>query len=310
MKKVRFIANPFSGNNRKRDLPRLIEENLDLTKYQYELCYTEYPGHARVLAAEAARQGYFMVVACGGDGSVNEVGGSLVHTNTALGVLPCGSGNGFAEHLGMGRNVARAIQYLNEGVLLCIDTARLNEHPFVNLAGIGFDAVVAKRFRQSRVRGFWGYFFYTLTETFKYKMLLADIEIDGRHLQRACLLIEVANAPIYGYGFNIVPPARFNDGKLEVLIVNRAPKWRYLFESWRFLNRSFHRSPLVECYTCRHCRVVPHGPAAFHLDGEGYDLEGSAEFSIVPKSLWVMAPPATAAILTQQTSPDALSVEG
>lgn len=290
MKKVRFIANPFSGNNRKRNLRKLIEENLDLELYDYELCYTEYAGHARILAAEASEAGHFMVVACGGDGSVNEVSSSLVHTSTALGVLPCGSGNGFAEHLGMGRNIPNAISFLNSGKLICIDTARLNERSFVNLAGIGFDALVAKRFKESRVRGFIGYFMYTLNESFKYRMLEVEIEMDGVKLDRSCFLAEVANAPVYGYGFSIVPPAKFNDGKLEVLIVNKAPKWRYLLESWRFLNHSFHKSPLVECFTCEKVALRPKGPAAFHLDGEGYDLEEPAEVSIVPKSLRVMCP--------------------
>ncbi len=294
MKKIRFIANPFSGNNSKRNLPRLIEEHLDTEQYDYELCYTEYAGHARSLAAEAAEEGYFMVVACGGDGSVNEVAASLVHTSTALGVLPCGSGNGFAEHLGMGRNIPRAIAALNTGKLIRIDTALLNEYPFVNLAGIGFDALVAKRFKESRVRGFIGYFLYALNESFKFRMLDVDITLDGKQFHRACLLVEVANAPVYGYGFSIVPPAKFNDGKLEVLIVNKAPKWRYLLESWRFLNHSFHQSPLVECYTCEKVTLHPNGPAAFHLDGEGYDLNGPAQISIVPKSLMVMAPKAFA----------------
>lgn len=307
MKKIRFIANPFSGNNRKRNLHRLIEENLDLERYQYELCYTEYAGHARKLAAEAADQNYYMVVACGGDGSVNEVAGSLVHTSTAMGVLPCGSGNGFAEHLGMGRNVAKAITYLNTGKLIRIDTAQLNNLTFVNLAGIGFDAVVAKRFRESRVRGFVGYFLYTLTETFNYRMLDVEIELDEQTIQRSCLLVEVANAPIYGYGFSIVPPAKFNDGRLEVLIVNKAPKWRYLLESWRLLNRSFHLSPLVECYTCKRVVLHPKGPAAFHLDGEGYDLSGIADIRIVPKSLLVMAPRAYAQNFLQTKTAPAIS---
>jgi len=305
VKKVRFIANPFSGNNRKRNLPKLIEDNLNRELYDYELCYTEYAGHARKLAAEAAEAGYFMVVACGGDGSVNEVAGSLVHTSTAMGVLPCGSGNGFAEHLGMGRNIPNAISLLNNGRLIRIDTALLNEHPFVNLAGIGFDALVAKRFKESRVRGFIGYFLYTLNESFKYRMLDVDIELDGKMMHRSCFLVEVANAPVYGYGFTIVPPAKFNDGKLEMLIVNKAPKWRYLLESWRFLNHSFHKSPLVECYTCERVSLRPKGPAAFHLDGEGYDLDGSAEISIVPKSLLVMAPKAYAesfAVVETETS--------
>jgi diacylglycerol kinase family enzyme len=107
----------------------------------------------------------------------------------------------------------------------------------------------------------------------------------------------VANAPVYGYGFSIVPQARPNDGRLEILIANEAPKWRYLLESWRFLNNSFHKSRLVECYSGTEVVVTTAGPTAIHLDGEGSRLDGSARFGIRPKSLKVMVPKVYAEIL-------------
>lgn len=290
MKKVRFIANPFSGANRKRNLARMLNDHLDTHLFEYELCYTAYAGHALMLAEEAVKKGFYMVVACGGDGSVNEIASQLVGTSTLLGVLPCGSGNGFATHIGVGRNIARAIQHLNEGRPITIDTCMMNEKPFVNLSGIGFDAVVARRLHGSRIRGFWGYLRYTLEEVLRYRNQKLEISIDGEVFHRTCLLAEVANAPVYGYGFSIVPPARFNDGKLEILIVNDAPKWRYLLELWRFLNHSFHKSPLVECYTGREVSIRPASATAVHVDGEGFDLDGEARFSIRPHSLRVLVP--------------------
>ncbi|HFA50594.1 MAG TPA: diacylglycerol kinase family lipid kinase [Bacteroidetes bacterium] len=290
MKKVRFIANPFSGVNRKRNLAKLLKEHLDPEIYHHELVYTEYAGHAIELSKEAVRQGYDMVVACGGDGSINEISGPLIGTGTVLGILPCGSGNGFATHLGIGRNVVKAIQYLNDGQPITIDTCRMNGRSYVNLAGVGFDAAVANRLHGSKLRGLWAYFRFTVEELFKYKMLPLEITVDGKTCQLSCLLAEVANAPIYGYGFSIVPPAKFNDGKLEVLLVNAAPKWRYLFSLWRLLNGTFHKSSLTESFTAREVFIRPARKCAAHVDGEGFELEGGARFSILPASLKVLCP--------------------
>jgi YegS/Rv2252/BmrU family lipid kinase len=296
-KKIRFIVNPRSGANRKRNLPDLIEKHIDHSQYEVEICLTEYAGHAVVLAKEAAECGVAIVVACGGDGSVNEISSSLIGTNTVLGVVPSGSGNGFAGHLGIGRDVVRAIKLLNNGSVITVDTCRMNGRSFVNLAGIGFDGVVSKRLHDSRVRGFWAYLRYTLEEAWAFKMQRLDIQVDGKNLQRECLLLEVANAPVYGYGFSIVPHADFKDGLLEVLVVNAAPKWRYLLESWRFLNRSFHKSRFAECFTCKEIVVKPRTKTCYHIDGEGFDLSGEARFSIAPNSLRVMVPKAFGEIL-------------
>jgi len=237
------------------------------------------------------------VVACGGDGSVNEVARPLIGTDTKLGVIPCGSGNGFAMHLGMGRNVPKAIQLLNTALPITVDTCQMNDRPFVNLSGVGFDAVVANRLHGSKLRGLKAYTRFTIEEVFGYEMQDMEIEVDGKVFQRKCLLTEVANAPIYGYGFSIVPPAKLNDGKLEILIANAAPKWRYLLESWRFLNRSFHKSSLTECLTGTEVKIRPVKPTAVHVDGEGMPLHGEAKFSIRPASLQVMVPKAFAEIL-------------
>ncbi|MBK9016020.1 MAG: diacylglycerol kinase family lipid kinase [Saprospiraceae bacterium] len=296
-KKIRFIINPRSGVSRKRSLPELIEKNIDHSRFDAEICLTEYAGHAVQLAKEAADLGTSMVVACGGDGSVNEIAGQLVGTNTVLGVVPSGSGNGFAGHLGIGRDVERAIQFLNNGKVITVDSCQMNGKPFVNLAGVGFDGVVAKRLHDSPVRGFWAYLRYTLEEVWAYKMQQLDIEVDGQKISRHCLLVEVANAPIYGYGFSIVPHANFKDGLLEVLVIKGAPKWRYLLESWRFLNRSFHKSRLSESFTCKMVVITPATPTCYHLDGEGFDLTGEARFTIVPNSLRVMVPKAFGEIL-------------
>lgn len=296
-KKIRFIANPRSGANRRRNLGQLIADNLDHSQFDHELCFTKRAGDAIELAKEGVAQGFDLVVACGGDGSVNEISSQLIGTAAVLGVLPCGSGNGFAGHLGLGRDVARAIRVLNDGVPIAVDTCTMNGHPFVNLAGVGFDGVVAKRLHDSPVRGFWAYLRYTVEEVLAYQPQNLEIQVDGLKISRKCFLVEVANAPIYGYGFSIVPQANFTDAKLEVLLIKDAPKWRYVLESWRFLNRTFHKSNLAECYTGSEIVVQPETPIGAHVDGEGFQLNGTARFDILPASLKVMVPKVYANIL-------------
>ena len=288
--KIRFIINPRSGVHRKRNIPVLIEKNLDHSQWDAEICLTEYAGHGAKLAKAAVDHGHAMVVACGGDGSVNEISSQLIGTHTVLGVVPNGSGNGFAGHLGIGRDVVRAIQLLNHGKLITVDTCQMNGHSFVNLAGIGFDGVVSKRLHESPVRGLWAYLRFTVEEAWAYQMLQLDIQVDGQKISRKCLLLEVANAPVYGYGFSIVPHANFKDGLLEVLVIKAVPKWHYLLESWRFLNRSFHKSRLAECFTGKEVIVNSAMPTCYHIDGEGHELLGEARFSINKNSLRVLVP--------------------
>lgn len=289
-RKLRFIVNPSSGTDRKRNLAKLIKEYLDLDRFDWELFYTQYEGHAIELAKEGVEQGCYMVVACGGDGSVNEIASQLVQTDSILGVLPCGSGNGFAGHLGIGRNIRQAIRHLNTGLEISIDACTMNGRPFFNLSGVGFDAAVAKRLHKSKVRGFWGYFKSTLKETLNFRSRHFEIQFDNFKLDRDCLLVEIANASIYGYGFSIVPLAKINDGLLEVLVAKKAPLWRYVVELWRFFDHSFHKSSLVEIYQANKVIIRCSEPTAVHLDGEGFDLNYEANYEILPMALKVMAP--------------------
>jgi diacylglycerol kinase (ATP) len=240
MKKIHFIANPFSGNSIAQTLPALVAKHFDEKEYDCVIKHTEYAGHATVLAKAAAKVKIDLVVAVGGDGSINEVARGLIGSETTLGILPAGSGNGFSMHLGIGRNPEKAMEYLKNGAILEMDTCKVNSIPFVNLAGVGFDANVARRIKGSTLRGFKGYLTYSLKEAVDYQMQDFEIEIDGKKINRKCFSIAVANAPMYGYGFVVAPSAKLNDGLLEVMILKAASKWRYIFEGWRFLNIYFY----------------------------------------------------------------------
>ena len=292
MKKIRFIANPFSGNTIAATLPMLVARHFDKNAYQIDIRHTEYGGHATILAKAAAEEEYDMVVAVGGDGSINEVARGLIGSQTVLGILPAGSGNGFSMHLGIGRSAEKAIDYLKNGEIITIDTCRVNQIPFINLAGVGFDANVAKRIKGSTLRGFRGYLTYSLKEALDYEMQSFELEIDGKTIKRNCFSIAIANAPMYGYGFVVAPSAKLDDGFLEVMILKAASKWRYVFEGWRYLNNSLNESSLAERYAAKKVIIrAKKEPLAVHFDGESIVVEQEdLIFEIVEKSLQIIKP--------------------
>jgi len=296
-KRIRFIVNPFSGVSRKKNIETRIEKELDHRQFSFEVCYTEGPGHATVLSREAVELGVNVVVAVGGDGSVNEVAAALIGTDTILGIVPAGSGNGFAMHLGLGRDIDKAIRILNTAQPTLIDTAMLNDQPYVNLAGVGFDASVAYRLKKSTFRGLFAYLYYAILETFQYQMQRYRIQLDNQEsFERECLLVEIANSPMFGYNFRIAPQAKLKDGLLEVVLVKKVPKWRYLFSLWRFLNNSFHKSSLVECYSARQIEINLAEEAPIHFDGEGFLSCHNLKISVNPLSLHVLTPKVSLAL--------------
>ena len=152
-KKISFIVNPKSGTQSKEHILHLLDEKLDRMKFLSEIVYTEYAGHAIEIAAQKAKENEFAVVAIGGDGTINEIARSLVHTKTALGIIPCGSGNGLARHLQIPMDSKRAIEIINGGVLDVIDYGKINDVPFFCTCGVGFDAFVSLKFAKAGRRG-------------------------------------------------------------------------------------------------------------------------------------------------------------
>lgn len=290
--KIRFIINPFSGLSKKKNVPVLIERYLPSSRFLYDIAFTRYAGHATELAREAVENQYDMVVAVGGDGSVNEVARALIGSDTTLGILPGGSGNGFAMHLGMGRNIKKAILLLSTAKTktISIDTCSMNGRPFVNLAGVGFDALVACKSKKSTLRGFWAYLKFAILEAWRYTIEDYQITIDGHSVNTSCLVIEIANAQMFGYNFVIAPQAKLDDGLMDILFVKKAPKWRYLLSLWRFFNRSFHKSKLVQCYSGKEVHISGKKPMPAHFDGEGFMMEEDLHFTIQPHSLKVLVP--------------------
>lgn len=289
-KRIRFIINPFSGTSGKKDTPQLIKKHLDHTKFDYEIAFTEYAGHAIELAKEGAALGFDFVAAVGGDGSVNEVAQSLLNSNTALIVLPGGSGNGFAMHLGLGRNILKAIHIVNTGKVMAIDTCSVNDRFFINVSGLGFDARIAYKTKENSKRGFLPYLMTSIREARKFKPQSLVIKVDDKEISGEYAAAVVANASMYGYHFTIAPLASMQDGILDIMLIKRAPLYRYFLMTFRFLNRSLHKSKITQTLQGRSISVHMKEENYIHVDGEGYKSQQDLHFKLLPKSLKVLAP--------------------
>ncbi len=288
--RVAFIVNPRAGTNLQKNIREAIDKHLNHKRFVYGIFETAYAGHGIELAKNAVADGYEMVVVVGGDGSVNEIAPALIGTDAALGIIPAGSGNGLAMHLGYGRQVANAVKKLNTATVQRIDVGLLNGRPFFNVAGIGFDGLVSNMMKGSHSRGFIPYFLKSVEAGLTYTPHTCRIELDDRVLTETCFVIAVANGPMYGYNVKIAPDAQLDDGFFEVVLLKDAPRWQYFAAVPSTLNGKIYEAEFVEHFTTR--KVVIHSDQALHVhvDGEGLLLHETLAFELKPKALNILAP--------------------
>lgn len=218
-KKAVFIINLNSGNSSKEAIPGLIDQTLDKEKFDYELVVTQYAGHASEIAAKAKDEGVDLVVAIGGDGTVNEVARAIVHSQTALGIIPCGSGNGLARHLQLPMNVKKAIETINVCEVHELDYGIINGFPFFCTCGMGFDAYVSQKFAEAGKRGPITYVENVLREGLKYKPETYVLQDENGTIKHKAFLISCANASQYGNNAYIAPQASMSDGLMDIIIM-------------------------------------------------------------------------------------------
>jgi YegS/Rv2252/BmrU family lipid kinase len=267
--KIAFIINPKSGRRKKTDLVSFIRQNLDMEKYSPFFYTTEYSGHASLLATQAISEGCTKIVAVGGDGTVNEVGATVINLNASLGILPRGSGNGLARHLGIPANLLRAIEILNRGQSKRIDAGKLNDIWFFCTCGVGFDARIGHKFTKVSKRGFISYVRTVLKQYKRYKPKKYRFFIDGKKYKRRAFLITIANASQYGNNVYIAPNALIDDGLFDVCIVKPFPFLKFPFLSLKLFNRSIENSKYHEMIRGKEIRFKkPKKKYIFHYDGE------------------------------------------
>lgn len=283
-----FIVNPVSGTTRKRKVEVKIRKEMQGSGQNFEILYTQYAGHATLLAREAVQKGYSAVVAVGGDGSVNEVAKSLIGSNTALGIIPVGSGNGFARHLKIPLKIKRAIRVIRNFHIASVDTGYINGNMFISIAGVGFDAHVADKFASGNLRGFWGYFVIVVREFFNYQPCRYLLEIDGKLYKRKAFSVVFANSDQFGYNTSIAPGAKVDDGLLNVCIIGKPSFLKIPVMAGSLLSRQIDKFPEVEQIYGK--RILVHRKHNFpvNVDGEAYKLDETLDIRVNPLSMKVI----------------------
>lgn len=251
---------------------------------------TSHPGHARELARDAVTAGAAALIVWGGDGTINEAGAALIGSDTVLGVIPAGSGNGLAAALGVVRDPAAALTDAFDASPHRIDAGLMNGRPFFNIAGIGFDARVATLFNQRAVgsRGAWPYVVIGMKEGCRYGAVEYSVTMDAEATRSRALLIAFANGREYGIGARIAPGARLDDGVLDAVVVEDTGSIMTRFWHARHLaTGSAHLAPMVTVRRIRHAVIETDGEMEYHVDGEPGIAEGRIEVSIIPGALSV-----------------------
>jgi YegS/Rv2252/BmrU family lipid kinase len=290
MKKISFIINPKSGkgywNNIEEKITRYLNKSFLKTIH-----YIKREGHATELAHEAAKTAD-IIVSVGGDGTMNETARGIVGASACLGIIPLGSGNSLARHLGIPMDPKGAIGCLNKGNYQPIDTATLNDTPFFAISGTGFDAEIAAKFRSCKKRGFWTYVKLSLTHYIGYKPVLYTIFIDGKAYHQKAFLICVANSCQYGNNAHIAPNASLQDGLLELCIVKPFTFLKGIALTRRLFNKSIHRSGYVEIIQGRNIEISKADGTALcmHYDGEILPPGNNMNIKVRPKTLNVVFP--------------------
>lgn len=276
-----FIVNPISGNGRKNSLVSRLEKD------GYKVICTEYPGHAEVLARETEAD---TVIAVGGDGTVNEVARGIVGTGKTLGIIPSGSGDGLALHLGISRNVNKALSIIRNGKTHPLDAARVNDKIFFSVCGVGFDAVVSERYAKSGKRGIISYLEQGLLAWKDYKPENYRINIDGKEWECEASLITIGNSSQWGNGAKITPLADSSDGMLDITIADMIKTIELPALGILLMTGHIDMSHEVHCYRGRHIRITRGFTGPAHADGEWFDAGKTINIEIIPHALNILVP--------------------
>lgn len=267
-KKIVFILNPISGTHNKVVIPQMIASRLDKDKFDYQVKLTEYAGHAADIAKQCAKDNIDIVVAIGGDGTVNEVARSLTHTNTALAIIPCGSGNGLARHLCIPIDIKKSIDIINQCNIEELDYGIINDLPFFCTCGMGFDAFISLKFAESGKRGPITYVENVLKEGLKYKPETYEVIDETGAKKYNAFLIACANASQYGNNAYIAPHASMSDGLLDVIIMEPFTAFDAPQISFDMFNKTLDKNSKIKTFKTKSIRIHRNGPGAIHFDGD------------------------------------------
>jgi YegS/Rv2252/BmrU family lipid kinase len=284
-----FIINERSGAKRTYDVAEVIRR---ASPFASEIVSCARKEDLDPIIDRAESESRDVVFAVGGDGTVHETAKRLIGRNLALGILPIGSGNGFARHIGLSADPATALASCRGGRIVTIDTASVNGHPFLGVMGIGFDAVIADRFASSTVRGLQTYVREGLRAFVEFKAEEYDITANGTSSRRCAFVIAVANSGQYGNNARIAPLASLQDGLLDLVIVDDTRILDAAFLIARLFSGSFHRAAGVTSLQTTEVTIRRPTAGPAHLAGEPVILGEELHVRVIPQSLRLLVPDA------------------
>ncbi|MEK0421354.1 MAG: hypothetical protein EBV15_04835 [Bacteroidetes bacterium] len=283
-KKIAFLINPASGSAAVR------KKGLEMAKAVknsngYSLYETKSPEELLALTAELAQKNYRAVFACGGDGTLNLVSSQLIGTETAMGIIPLGSGNGYARHHRISLNWKEAIKVAENPIVSVRDTAMFNGYHFLNIAGVGYTAKISQEFKREEHRGLKGYV-KTIFKNLKMDAFNTRITNEYAEWEGKAWMVDFCNGSQWGNNFRVDPSARDDDGSLSAVVFKKASRVKIPVIGFRLATGSINKSPDVYRISGSKFIMQFDGKRPLHLDGEAAGIiEKSAEIEVVSKSL-------------------------
>jgi YegS/Rv2252/BmrU family lipid kinase len=286
--KICFIHNPISGVRKQSRFDELIRQNLDTDKFDFDVRETRSPKDAIRIASDAVNEKFDIVVAVGGDGTVNEVVQGIGRSQVLLGIIPTGSGNGLARHLQIPLEPERALQTINKLNIRTIDLATINGYPFASIAGLGFDARVANRYRKVKKRGFFGYFRVIFREYFSYRDREFTLIFNNKKITRKAILLSIANSNQFGYNTIIAPTAEPDDGLLDIVIVRKFPLGELPRIIGQLYTGKIDQSAYIESFKTKEIFIQRKQGKRVNIDGEAIKMGREIFIRIQPAAIRVI----------------------
>ena len=249
-------------------MPETIARCIDPDKFDVVVRFTQHASHATLLTEEAIKEGFYGVIAVGGDGTINEVAAALRDSSTALGIIPCGSGNGLARHLGIPMNVEKALEIINLDNIEALDYCTANDRPFFCTCGVGFDAHVSQKFAEARKRGPLSYIQKTLVEYLKYRCKTYSIEMNDRVVTEKAFVIACGNASQYGNNAFITPRASMHDGLIDVTVIHPFTPLDTAVLGVLLFTRHIDQDTNINTFRTSELTIHRPKPDVMHIDGE------------------------------------------
>lgn len=291
-KSVLFIVNPVSGVNhsKKAGIEQVIAESLDGSRFTWSVQFTESALHAYELSKAASTDGVDIIAAVGGDGTANRVIKGMYGSNSIFSLIPAGSGNGLARFLGIPLELSESISLINQEKTRKIDTVNINNELFASIAGVGFDAMVAKKFSKAERRGFFTYFHIALQAYPSYRPRKYRMVVDGIEVQRKALFVSFANSNQFGYNTVISPEASIDDGLVDVCIVQKAPVISAPYILGLLWRNKLEMSGYLEVIRAKEVVLTRNRDKKINLDGEPVRVGKDLHIRVNPQSLSIIVP--------------------